>query len=114
MVFDNYISLRGLLLHGFVSPGTGTQDGKLSVVSLRHTTWQGKLVETVACSMHSECGCPGRHPQATPQTRRATLSRLKGCLGCWLHQGYRGASKTIASVFNELITNLVQNLRSFY
>jgi len=37
MILDSYISLRGLLLHGFVSPSTGTQDGKLSVGLLRNT-----------------------------------------------------------------------------
>jgi hypothetical protein len=36
LIRDTYISLLGLLLHRFMSPGTGTHDGKLSVRLLGH------------------------------------------------------------------------------
>jgi hypothetical protein len=38
MIRYNYISSLGFLLHRFVSPSTGTHDGKLSVGLPRHPT----------------------------------------------------------------------------
>ena len=38
MIRESYIALLGLLLHRFVSPSTGTHDGKLSIGLPRHPT----------------------------------------------------------------------------